>query len=43
MTARKVPELVDFSQERIRLLHWSWIAFFITFTTEHTNWKLSTV
>jgi len=31
MTARKVPELVDFSQERIRLLHWSWIAFFITF------------
>ena len=31
MTRRRVPELVDFSQERIRLLHWSWIAFFITF------------
>lgn len=31
MSGRKVPELIDFSQERIRLLHWSWIAFFITF------------
>ena len=27
----KKPELVDFSQERIRVLHWTWIAFFITF------------
>ncbi len=25
------PELVDFSQERIRVLHYTWIAFFITF------------
>ena len=25
------PELVDFSQERIRVLHFTWIAFFITF------------
>lgn len=31
MGKRRVPELVDFAQERIRLLHWSWIAFFITF------------
>jgi NNP family nitrate/nitrite transporter-like MFS transporter len=31
MRARRIPELLDFSQERIRLLHWSWIAFFITF------------
>ena len=27
----KKPELVDFSQARIRTLHWTWIAFFITF------------
>lgn len=27
----KKPELIDFSQERIRVLHWTWIAFFITF------------
>ncbi len=27
----KKPELVDFGQERIRVLHWTWIAFFITF------------
>ena len=25
------PELIDFSQERIRVLHFTWIAFFITF------------
>ncbi len=25
------PEIVDFSQERIRVLHFTWIAFFITF------------
>lgn len=25
------PEIVDFSQERIRVLHYTWIAFFITF------------
>ncbi len=25
------PELIDFSQERIRVLHYTWIAFFITF------------
>lgn len=25
------PELLDFSQERIRVLHYSWIAFFLTF------------
>ena len=25
------PELIDFSQERIRTLHYTWIAFFITF------------
>ncbi len=31
MTRRKVPELVDFAQERIRTLHYTWIAFFITF------------
>lgn len=31
MSRRRVPELVDFGQERIRLLHWTWIAFFITF------------
>ncbi|MFU8806884.1 MAG: MFS transporter, partial [Bradymonadaceae bacterium] len=28
---RKVPELVDFGQERIRTLHFTWIAFFISF------------
>ncbi len=27
----KKPELIDFSQERIRVLHYTWIAFFITF------------
>jgi NNP family nitrate/nitrite transporter-like MFS transporter len=27
----KKPELLDFSQERIRVLHYTWIAFFITF------------
>ncbi len=27
----KRPELVDFSQERIRTLHYTWIAFFFTF------------
>ncbi len=26
-----VPLLIDFSQERIRVLHYTWIAFFITF------------
>ena len=25
------PELIDFTQERIRVLHYTWIAFFITF------------
>ncbi len=25
------PELIDFSQERIRTLHYTWIAFFVTF------------
>lgn len=30
-TARRVPELVDFAQERIRNLHFTWIAFFISF------------
>lgn len=29
--ARPVPELIDFSQERIKVLHFTWIAFFITF------------
>ncbi|CAG0962313.1 MAG: MFS transporter [Bacteroidetes bacterium] len=27
----KKPELLDFSQERIRVLHYTWIAFFVTF------------
>ena len=27
----KKPELLDFSQERIKVLHYTWIAFFITF------------
>lgn len=27
----KKPELLDFSQSRIKLLHFTWIAFFITF------------
>ena len=27
----KRPELVDFDQERIRVLHYTWIAFFFTF------------
>jgi len=26
-----IPELIDFKQERIRTLHYTWIAFFITF------------
>jgi len=26
-----LPELIDFKQERIRTLHYTWIAFFITF------------
>ncbi len=25
------PELLDFQKERIRVLHWTWIAFFVTF------------
>jgi MFS transporter, NNP family, nitrate/nitrite transporter len=29
--ARRVPELVDFGQERIRTMHFTWIAFFISF------------
>jgi len=29
--AHKVPDLVDFKQERIRTLHFTWIAFFISF------------
>lgn len=29
--ARPVPELIDFSQERIRVMHFTWIAFFISF------------
>lgn len=28
---RQVPELLDFGKERIRVLHFTWIAFFITF------------
>ncbi len=28
---RRVPELIDFGQERIRVLHYTWIAFFISF------------
>lgn len=28
---RELPELLDFSRERIRVLHYTWIAFFITF------------
>lgn len=31
MMPRNVPELVDFGQERIRTLHFTWIAFFISF------------
>ena len=27
----KKPELIDFTQERIRVLHYTWIAFFIAF------------
>lgn len=27
----KKPELIDFSQERIRTLHYTWLAFFVTF------------
>jgi MFS transporter, NNP family, nitrate/nitrite transporter len=27
----KKPELLDFGQERIKMLHYTWIAFFITF------------
>jgi MFS transporter, NNP family, nitrate/nitrite transporter len=29
--SRNVPELIDFSRERIRVLHFTWIAFFISF------------
>jgi len=29
--ARNVPELIDFSKENIRVMHFTWIAFFITF------------
>jgi len=29
--ARKLPELVDLGQERIRTLHFTWVAFFISF------------
>ena len=28
------PDLVDFRQERIRVLHYTWIAFFVTFFSE---------
>ena len=28
---RPIPELLDFGKERIRVLHFTWIAFFITF------------
>ena len=28
---RQIPELLDFGKERIRVLHFTWIAFFITF------------
>jgi NNP family nitrate/nitrite transporter-like MFS transporter len=28
---RPIPELLDFGKERIRTLHFTWIAFFITF------------
>ena len=28
---RQLPEILDFSKERIRVLHYTWIAFFITF------------
>lgn len=31
MSSRKTPELIDFTQERIRTLHFTWIAFFISF------------
>ncbi len=31
MAPRKTPELIDFTQERIRVLHFTWIAFFIAF------------
>ena len=30
-SAMEKPELLDFQQERIRVLHYTWIAFFITF------------
>ncbi len=30
-TAEAPPKLLDFSQERIRTLHYTWIAFFMTF------------
>ncbi len=26
-----IPELIDFKKERIRILHFTWIAFFITY------------
>lgn len=28
---RELPELLDFSKERIKVLHYTWVAFFITF------------
>jgi MFS transporter, NNP family, nitrate/nitrite transporter len=31
MKRSKLPELLDLAQERIRTLHYTWIAFFITF------------
>lgn len=31
MQTKSIPELVDFTQERIRVLHFTWIAFFISF------------
>ena len=30
---RRVPELIDFSLPRIRVLHWTWLAFYIAFYT----------
>ncbi len=30
-TKRQLPEIMDFGKERIRVLHFTWIAFFITF------------
>ena len=36
------PELLDFSQERIRVLHYTWIAFFMTFYVWFNMAPLST-